>query len=166
MSTATFFVGLVADASSSPLIFRVKTVLSTSSLPLSTLITTLYWSLRAVDPDLVVPPDLMLPLTADLGFHLAPTLFLLTDFLFLSPPWTITVVPSVVLSSSIALTYWIWIERCFGRNGFYPYPLFALLDTTQRVGLFVGCALGMAGMTAVLKKIYGAVNGVELKSEL
>jgi hypothetical protein len=40
----------------------------------------------------------------------------------------------------------------------YPYPLFAMLDTTQRIGLFSASALLMAVVTAVLKWLYSRVN--------
>ena len=41
----------------------------------------------------------------------------------------------------------------------YPYPLFDLLDTTQRIGLFSASALLMTASTAVLKWLYGRING-------
>lgn len=85
---------------------------------------------------------------------------LLVDLLFFSPPWTITVVPALGLSAGIAFTYWFWIELCYSRNGFYPYPLFEILGTGERVGLFGGSAVVMTASTVVLKWVYGRVNGV------
>jgi FAR-17a/AIG1-like protein len=41
----------------------------------------------------------------------------------------------------------------------YPYPLFAMLDTTQRIALFCASALLMTVVTAVLKWLYGIING-------
>jgi hypothetical protein len=67
-----------------------------------------------VDPALVVPKELELPLGVDLSFHLAPALFLLVDLLLLSPPWTINFVPALGLSTGIAFAYWFWIECKFG----------------------------------------------------
>ncbi len=43
----------------------------------------------------------------------------------------------------------------------YPYPLFALLSTAQRVMLFTFSASLMAASTVILKWIYGQVNGFE-----
>lgn len=128
------------------------------------LISTLYWGLRAIDPALVVPPELELPLSADVGFHLAPTLFLLGDLLLLSPPWTIAALPATVLSVVIAFLYWFWIEWCFTRNGFYPYPLFELLGYEQRLALFAGCAAVMAAITLAVKWVYARVNGVGMET--
>jgi hypothetical protein len=110
-----------------------------------------------------------------------PSALLVLDILFLSPPWTITPVPAIGLSAAIAFAYWFWIELCYQNNGWYaflllppflhpavllrlsskryPYPLFTMLDTTQRIGLFSVSALLMAVVTAVLKWLYGLVNG-------
>lgn len=56
---------------------------------------------------------------ADLGFHLVPSVVMLVDILFLSPPWTITALPSMALSSCIAFGYWFWIEKCYSVNGWW-----------------------------------------------
>lgn len=162
LATLTFSFGLLSDLTLSPRVFKIKNILSVTSLPLEFLISVLYWGLRAIDPTLVVPPELELPLTPDLSFHLVPTVMLLVDLLFLSPPWTITAIPALVTSAGIAFTYWFWIELCYTRNGFYPYPLFEILGTGERVGLFGGSAVVMTASTFVLKWLYGRVNGVDV----
>lgn len=43
----------------------------------------------------------------------------------------------------------------------YPYPIFALLSTGQRILLFTSSAVLMTGSTMALKWIYGTINGVE-----
>ncbi len=43
----------------------------------------------------------------------------------------------------------------------YPYPLFAVLDTTQRLVLFTGAAILMTGSTVMLRRLYEIVNGLE-----
>lgn len=160
LATLTFLSGLLADLTLSPVLFHTKNVLSMCSAPLEVLISLLYWGLRAVNPELVVPKELELPLPPDLSFHLAPSAFLVLDLLFLSPPWTITVGPAFGLSGVIAFGYWFWIERCFEKNGFYPYPIFELLEFEGRVGLFGASAALMAVSTAVLSWVYRVVNGV------
>ena len=53
---------------------------------------------------------------------------------------------------------------CFHHVNFsnsYPYPLFGQLDTTQRAILFTLAALTMTGSTAMLKWLYGRVNGLQ-----
>ncbi|OCT54417.1 hypothetical protein CLCR_00941 [Cladophialophora carrionii] len=161
LATVTFLLALLADLTLSPAMFTAKNKLSMCAAPLELLVSLLYWGLRLVDPALVVPPELELPVGADLSFHAAPAVFLLLDLLGFSPPWGITVLPSLAVSCAIALAYWFWIELCYSYNGFYPYPLFALLGSGQRMGLFGVSALLMAWNTVVLKWVYGRVNGVE-----
>lgn len=43
----------------------------------------------------------------------------------------------------------------------YPYPIFDLLNTTQRVLLFSFSAVLMTGSTMALKWVYGKLNGIE-----
>ena len=151
LSTLTFTLAILSDTTLSPRLFQLKNLFSMASAPLALLISLLYWGLRLIDPALVVPPELELPLSADLGFHASPSVFLVMDLLLFSPPWTITIAPAMALSGAIAVGYWGWIELCFSRNGFYPYPLFEVLDQQGRVALFGGSAVVMAGSTAVLK---------------
>lgn len=164
LAMLTFVVGLAADLTLSRQLFLLKNIFSITAAPMETLITFLYWGLRSIDPELVVPKELALPLPSDMSFHLTPTLLLLIDLLFLSPPWAISALPAFGLSLAIAFIYWFWIEICYTQNGFYPYPLFELLNTPQRVGLFVGSAAVMGLSTLVLKLLYSKVNGVEVES--
>lgn len=53
----------------------------------------------------------------DLGFHAVPSIVMLVDLLLLSPPWTISALPSLGLSGTIAFGYWFWVEQCFSYNG-------------------------------------------------
>lgn len=164
LATTTFALGLLADITLSRQLFFLKNILSCCSAPMEALISVLYWGLRAIDPELVVPKELELPITPDLSFHLAPSVMLVLDLLFLSPPWAISILPALALSMSIAFTYWFWIELCYSKNGFYPYPLFALMDTNQRIALFVGSAVFMTLSTVILKWLYVRVNGVDKES--
>lgn len=57
-------------------------------------------------------------------------------------------------------------EICYSHNGYYPYPIFALLTTYQRIGLFAlsGATMWVAGGT--LRALYAYVNGYELTEAL
>ncbi|KAF2669509.1 hypothetical protein BT63DRAFT_455491 [Microthyrium microscopicum] len=163
LSTVTFAFGLLADITLSPALFSIKNALSIASAPLEILISLLYWSLRAIDPKLVVP-EFAPPLApiADIGFHLVPSIVMLIDILFLSPPWTIATVPAIGLSSIIAIVYWFWVEECAKHNGFYPYPLFDEVGHNGRVALFIMSAVIMTTGTWSLKKVFGRLNGREV----
>jgi hypothetical protein len=136
-------------------------------------ISILYWGLRAIDTSLVVPPDLPLPpFLVDLAFHLIPAVVLTLDTTLLSPPWPSSPMNPhaqmimLVASTVVAFSYWWWIELCYKHNGFYPYPIFALLTTAQRVGLFAVSGATMWGVGGALRALYVWVNGLESVEEL
>ncbi|PNS17713.1 UPF0641 membrane protein [Sphaceloma murrayae] len=163
LTTFTFATGLLADLSSSRHLFTIKNILSIASAPMELLISLLYWGLRAIDPRLVIPPDLpQLPLLADMSFHLAPAALLIVDLLLFSPPYSISVLPSFGLSALIALAYYAWVEHCYSKNGFYPYPIFDEAGFNGRIVLFAGSAFVMALATVLLKWVYAVVNGREM----
>ncbi|KAF1981856.1 hypothetical protein K402DRAFT_439197 [Aulographum hederae CBS 113979] len=160
LATGTFIMGLIADITLSPRIFAYKNALSVASTPMEVVISILYWGLRLIDERLVLPtwaPPIAT--TADLSFHLIPSLLLTLDLLLFSPPYSITFLPTSLLSLAIAFGYWFWVELCFSHNGFYPYPIFAQLSTPWRVVLFAGSAAVFTGSTEGLKGVYGWVNG-------
>lgn len=161
VALGSFVSGALADITLIPFFFDLKNILSVCSAPLEVLISALYWGLSAIDPELVVPPGMALPLLPDVGFHLMPALLLSADLLLLSPPWTIKAQGAMSLSMVIGFLYWGWIEYCFSINATYPYPIFGLLTTVQRAGLFTFSALGMTASTMALKYAYGKINGIE-----
>lgn len=66
LALLTFAVGLLADLTLSPSLFRIKNVLSVCSAPLAVLISTLYWGICAINKNLVVPPDMAIPVLPDM----------------------------------------------------------------------------------------------------
>lgn len=168
VSTTCFTCGLLADITNSQSLFRAKNYLALVAAPIEIVISILYWGLRSIDETLVIPPDLPRPpLSADIGFHLTPAVLLSFDNLFLSPPWpTAPINPlasmiTLVMSTVIAFLYWFWIELCYSHNGFYPYPIFALLTTPQRIGLFAASGITMWAAGSALRWLYRVLNGVE-----
>ncbi|KAG9196282.1 hypothetical protein G6011_01403 [Alternaria panax] len=186
LSTITFIFGLIADLTSTTIlkspslspdppaaafseyVFRLKNYLALVAGPIEVTISVLYWTLKAIDGKLLVHPDLPLPPAIyDLGFHLVPAVVLALDYILLSPPWPTTPMnesaPIITLSLStvIAFAYWIWIEICFSQNGLYPYPIFAMLTTNQRIGLFVVSGVIMWVVGGLLRVLYAKINGYE-----
>ncbi|KAK0703821.1 FAR-17a/AIG1-like protein [Lasiosphaeria miniovina] len=146
LATATFGIGFLADLTLSPWLFRIKNVFSVCSAPLEVLVSILYWGLCAINKNF--------------GFHAMPAVMLTLDLILLSPPWTVKVYGAMSISVAVAFLYWGWLELCFTKNGWYPYPLLGLLTTWQRVVLFGFSAAMMAGSTIALKWVYGKVNGI------
>ncbi|KAA6412165.1 MAG: integral membrane [Lasallia pustulata] len=117
LAALTFLCGSVADITGSRRVFGAKNALSLCSAPLEVLISLLYWGLRVIDRKLVLPDWVELDPWADVGFHAVPSVLLVVDLLFLSPPWTITVVPAMGISAVLAGGYWVWVEQCYRHNG-------------------------------------------------
>ncbi|KAH6866518.1 hypothetical protein J4E91_008662 [Alternaria rosae] len=186
LSTITFLLGLIADLTSTALsasstlpsnppavalsdhLFRLKNYLALVAAPIEITISILYWTLKAIDGKLLVQPDIPLPPAVyDIGFHLVPAVVLALDYILLSPPWPTTPMNesapmiTLALSTAVAFMYWIWIEICFLQNGFYPYPIFAMLTTNQRIGLFVVSGVIMWVVGGLLRVLYAKINGYE-----
>ncbi|KAM0076506.1 hypothetical protein ACKRZS_011563 [Fusarium odoratissimum] len=160
-SLIAFVLGALADVTLSPTFFQAKNAVAVLATPLEVVISILYWGLRLIDPKLLMPDDFYLHIIPDMGFHLAPAVLLSLDLVLLSPPWAIPAYGVMAISTVIAFAYWYWVELCFSHNGWYPYPLFELLSTTQRVMLFTFSAGLVTVSSSFLKWVYGRVNGYE-----
>ena len=167
VSTMAFFLAISADLRSlmtsgdDGLVGQMrgmKEAISCVAAPAEILVTSLYFGLRAISSDLVIPEWARLPLTLDLSLHLAPTIFQLVDFLYFSPQWNISERQALRLSIILACLYWLWIERCRRMNGFYAYPIFDEAGLLGRIGLFSMSAVLMAGNTVILKRLHGLLH--------
>ncbi|KAJ6783602.1 hypothetical protein PWT90_05278 [Aphanocladium album] len=159
LSTITFVIAAVADVTRSTALFNVKNALSVVSTPINVVVTTLYFGISAVDPALLVPPEFKIPFAVDLGFHFVPCLVLTFDHLVLSPPWTIRTHEMMGISTAFAFAYWYWVELCYSKNGWYVYPIFALLNTSQRVILFIVAGALATLASSSLKAMHAKING-------
>ncbi|GKT83202.1 integral membrane protein [Colletotrichum tofieldiae] len=157
--------GLLADITLNPSLFAVKNALAITAAPLEVLISILYWGIRSIDKRLLIPEGFELHWLPDVGFHLVPAVVLSLDLILFSPPWTIRAYSAMSISMIFAFLYWGWVELCFSKNGWYPYPIFDVLNTVQRVGLFTFSAALMTASTSLLKWVYGRFNGYEQMEE-
>lgn len=98
----------------------------------------------------------------DFGFHVVPAVALTTDLLFFSPPYIIAAAPAFVLAAVLAFSYWFWTELCYSHNAFYPYPVFHMLNTTNRMLLFAAAAGIFFVALSSLKYVYKVINGREI----
>ncbi|KAK8218787.1 FAR-17a/AIG1-like protein-domain-containing protein [Phyllosticta capitalensis] len=156
-----FVCGILADLTLSTRLFYLKNVLAVVAAPLEFCVTVLYWGIRAIDPKLLLHPDSpMPPPLVDHSFHTFPTALCLIDLLLLSPPWTLTFIPSLGLAGLIATAYWFWVETCAAHNnGQYAYPLFGLLDTWGRVQVFAGASVIFSVAVVILGTLQALANG-------
>ncbi|KAH8901255.1 integral membrane protein [Thozetella sp. PMI_491] len=160
-STLTFWFALLADTFGSKQLLAAKNMLAILAASLEVLIGILYWSLRAIDKSLVVPPGHELPFLPDLGFHAMPAIVMTLDLILLGPPWTIKAHSAATLGSVFTLLYWAWIEYCFSRNGWYPYPLLMTLSVWQKSVLCAVIALLLTSSTMLLKWVSSLGNGAK-----
>ncbi|KAG1754499.1 FAR-17a/AIG1-like protein [Suillus lakei] len=121
------------------------------ALPLSFVVSVVYWSLSLFFPSLIQLPGLFepslsssLPALArihlhilDLSLHLAPVVTLLADFFFFKRKYTKKQVqigaPLVVLACGT--WYASWVEYCASYNHTFPYP-FLENPFNIRVGIY------------------------------
>lgn len=158
LSYATFAAGLLADLTRNRHLVACRAAFSLCATPLEVLVTLLYWGLAAYDRELLTPPEHKIPILLDLSLHALPAVLLVLDFMYLSPAWGTTALRSVAVDCSIAAAYLTWLEYCFSRNHWYPYPLLLVLSPEQKVLLTAVSALLMVASTTSLQWIHGRVH--------
>ena len=116
-SFLAFGLGFLGDLTLSSKLFRWKNAICVFAAPLEVLISLMYWGIRSIDVSLLGSPEMELALLPDIGFHLAPALFLAIDLVLFSPPWTIPAYTVLSLITVYAGMYWYWVELCYFHNG-------------------------------------------------
>lgn len=81
-----------------------------------------------------------------MSLHAVPAVLLVVDLLFLSPPWTIGVLPALGISSVLAGGYWVWVEECYRHNGWYvQFSLLPILVVYVQLQWGIGEAVVCGG---------------------
>ncbi|CAE7224271.1 unnamed protein product [Rhizoctonia solani] len=124
---------------SSQSINGIKRSLLMISLPVSIIVSGIYWTLLLAFPHLILPPIetssepaepssapevpqfYRIPLTMDLALHLAPSASLVLDFFVLERKYTPRQLKNQapVLAVLAAVSYATWAEYCASKNGAY-----------------------------------------------
>ena len=112
-----FMFGAAADLTKSRTLFQVKNYIAVLATPVEVVISILYWGIRFIDSKLLMPDEFYIDILPDVGFHLAPAVFLTIDLLFFSPPWTVPAYGMMALSTAFTFAYWFWVEHCYSHNG-------------------------------------------------
>ncbi|TFK77069.1 hypothetical protein BDN72DRAFT_754561 [Pluteus cervinus] len=141
-----------------PFLKGAKRLFSMLSMPLSITISSIYWTLMAVFPALLLPPTnvppldaspagheevplLRIPLSIDLGLHAVPAIVLLVDFFAFETKYSrkAVMVESWILAGIYASFYASWAEFCATHNdGIYPYPFLTVSPLWGRVLIYIG----------------------------
>ncbi|EPQ58200.1 hypothetical protein GLOTRDRAFT_110070 [Gloeophyllum trabeum ATCC 11539] len=152
----TMIISLVLDLfpSLTPL-RRIKRVLFMIALPVSVVVTTIYWSLILFMPHMILQanpgttpptssteaPQLMrIPLKMDLALHAAPGVSLLADFMFFERKYDqqTALYAAPVLAALSGALYGTWVEYLAKFNGSFPYPFLTENPFEIRVAIYTG----------------------------
>ncbi|GLB35054.1 putative MFS general substrate transporter [Lyophyllum shimeji] len=163
----TMVVSLLLDLfPSSQVLRKCKRALFIVAMPLSVVISTIYWTLLLLFPTLILPPQpsgstptasadllLYLPLEIDLALHATPALTLLADFILFETSYSkrslITTAPLAALLFGV--WYSCWVEHCARSNGgIFPYPFLTENPIEIRLAIYAGaCTLAYASFWAI-----------------
>ncbi|SPO29759.1 uncharacterized protein UTRI_05581 [Ustilago trichophora] len=174
-TATTMGLALILDLVQGPEALRwLKDLVMAASLPTETLITILYWSIVAINKDLLVQPrqimdpanpgqvlreeTIAIPFSIDASLHAFPGVFLLVDFFLFSRrlPESIPIVP---VATAVTISYSLWAEKCAKMNGHYPYPLLGLMNTPQRVGFFAAAGALACFVGSVVTRLQANFKG-------
>ncbi|CCF51077.1 hypothetical protein NDA11_001675 [Ustilago hordei] len=153
----------------------LKDVLMAVSLPAETLITVMYWSIVAINKDLLMQPrkimdpanpgqvlredKIAVPFSIDASLHAFPGVFLLIDFFVFSRRLPKSI-PIPVMAAVATFAYSQWAEKCAKMNGHFPYPLLDIMNRPQRFGFYAVCGVAAAIMGVLLTRLQANVKGL------
>ncbi|KAH7340810.1 FAR-17a/AIG1-like protein [Rhizoctonia solani] len=164
---------------SSQSINGVKRSLLMISLPVSIIVSGIYWTLMLAFPHLILPPIeaplepvepssapeapqfYRIPLKMDLALHLAPSVSLIVDFFVLERKYTTRQLKAQapLLAILAAISYATWAEYCASKNGAFPYPFLTISPFHIRVVIY-----GVTTLLAYLSLL--VLNSVHPRSAL
>ncbi|KDQ60734.1 hypothetical protein JAAARDRAFT_125221 [Jaapia argillacea MUCL 33604] len=131
----------------------IKRALFMIAMPLSVVVTSIYWSLLFFAPHLLlqgepgepsssskVPEVIRLPLQMDLALHAVPAVSLLVDFFLFEHRYARTEAQygASLVAAISGLWYAAWVEYCAAHNGSFPYPFLTDNPFPIRVAIYVG----------------------------
>lgn len=147
--------GLVYRLTGSVIFKLLRDTLNVVSAPLEMLIAILYWTIKSIDPNLMMDPELqgILPDWIDRSIHVYPVIFQTIDVVVFTPPWKLGNFSALIIYGVIASIYWGWIQITYLHNGFYPYPFLSLLTPIQRYGFVAFATVLVTIMFAIIKTL-------------
>ncbi|KAL1662352.1 FAR-17a/AIG1-like protein [Schizophyllum commune] len=153
----TMVLSLLVDLfPSAPGIRTIKRAVMMVSLPVSIVVSSIYWTLLSVAPFLLLAEDpgeatpssssemlalMRIPLNMDLALHAVPAVTLLIDFLVFERKYSAGAVrygaPLAVVLSTVG--YGSWAEHCAKyTDGVFPYPFLTASPFWGRVCIYAG----------------------------
>ncbi|EMD38445.1 hypothetical protein CERSUDRAFT_113609 [Gelatoporia subvermispora B] len=154
----TMAAALVTDFLPSLILLKaIKRALFMIAMPLAVVISSVYWTLLAFMPHLILRPDpattvptssstvpsfQRIPLRMDLALHAAPAMSLLVDFLLFERkyPKSQARYGATVIAAIAGLWYACWVEHCAQYNGVFPYPFLTYSSFNVRIMIYAGAS--------------------------
>lgn len=156
MSFLQQVLSLIADISGLRIAAALSNVFLLVSAPIELLITTIYWPIKFYDGSLLVDPKLGLKIAPwlDRQLHLYPAIYQTICAVFYPHRrWVYGNVGMLMLYTAFALGYYHWTSYLAEVNGFYPYPLLALLSGSGTFALYTGCIILSFSAAKLLVKL-------------
>jgi hypothetical protein len=103
-----------------------------------TIVTLYYWGIFHYNRFWLYPAEFPpIPLIIDLSLHFLPAVALWLELLTTVKLHTISR-KHIYIIAIFSLSYMIWAEYCYSRNGYYVYPIFSLLDYRTKTLVTIG----------------------------
>ncbi|KAJ4488087.1 FAR-17a/AIG1-like protein [Lentinula aciculospora] len=158
IACATSLLSLIIDLLPSLSVLNLlKRIMLIVSMPLSIVISSIYWPLLFLASQLILQDDettgrepsssstssqlLRIPLQLDLCLHAVPAITLLADFVLFERKYSRNELRYGATSVSVFYTmfYSWWVERCAGFNGGrFPYPFLTDNPIEVRLAIYAG----------------------------
>lgn len=161
--------GVVAQATESQYLFRLKNNLHPIGLAMETVVTIVYWPLRLLFLALLIKddsPQVIIPLSTDLSVHLMPIVGLLVDYLAFMPNWTFKNSSALGVCVIITTSYWFWLQHVVDveKGAGFPYEFLNHPSAYFRLTIFAFVALIGLSLAFLWPKVHALVAGKEKKN--
>ncbi|KAF8163198.1 FAR-17a/AIG1-like protein [Crassisporium funariophilum] len=151
----------------------LKRYLVIIAMPLSVVISSIYWTLVIFFPQLIiqsqgdgmvpsasseVPEMLHIPLPIDLALHAAPAVSLMADFFLFESRYDRNQVRVKAPMAAIAFALWycVWVEHCGSNNdGIFPYPFLTQNPLEIRIGIYIAATLLAIASFKFINRLHG-----------
>ncbi|KAI8638261.1 FAR-17a/AIG1-like protein-domain-containing protein [Parasitella parasitica] len=139
------------------LVYEALTAIAT---PVEGLISVLYWPIVLYDKKMLVPDDTIfdLPIALDVCLHLIPTIVCWVDFMVFNTGFKKSPI-HILAIYAFAMLYFVWVNICHDRNGYWPYPLLDLFQgDIQRGAFFLCCGWVCSLLYKIIAKGHSMVH--------
>ncbi|GBP46591.1 Androgen-induced gene 1 protein [Eumeta japonica] len=150
-----------------PLIRSIRDVIFTTlALPASMYVTTVFWSIYAIDRELILPSEMDKAFPSWLNHLLHTTVLLFTLIeMHISPHTYPSRKMGVFIVTSFSYIYFVWMMYVYYETSTWVYPLFDVLNWPTRIFFCLSTVISSAVMYYLGEKLNAAVWSDETPKE-